>query len=81
MPFDGSGLDDVFVELTGEFSEVLDLGAAMPYFNDSGACFDAIRKTQAAAAAAAASAAATATAAVAEAPSGAAAAATTSRRK
>lgn len=53
MPFDGSGLDDVFLELTGEFSEILSLGSALPTFNDSGACFDAARKANAAAAAAA----------------------------
>lgn len=53
MPFDGTGLDDVFLELTGEFSEVLDLGPAMPTFHDSGACFEAVRKAQAVAAAAA----------------------------
>lgn len=54
MPFDGSGLDDVFLELTGEFSEILSLGPALPMFNDSGACFNAARKPTAAAAAAAA---------------------------
>jgi hypothetical protein len=56
MPFDGTGLDDVFLELTGEFSEVLDMGPGLPMFNDSGACFDAARSAQAAAAAAAAAA-------------------------
>jgi hypothetical protein len=51
MPFDGSGLDDVFLELTGEFSEILSLGPALPMFNDSGACFNPARKPKAAAAA------------------------------
>jgi hypothetical protein len=54
MPFDGSGLDDVFLELTGEFADILDLGPAIPPFNDSGACFNAVRSSQAAAATAAA---------------------------
>lgn len=51
MPFDGTGLDDVFLELTGEFSEVLDMGPGMPMFNDSGACFNAVRSAQSTAAA------------------------------
>ena len=63
MPFDGTGLDDVFLELTGEFSEVLDLGPAMPMFNDTGACFDPVHKVQAAAAAVGSSVAAVAKAA------------------
>jgi hypothetical protein len=56
MPFDGTGLDDVFLELTGEFSEILDLGSGLPSFNDSGTCFNAARSAQSAAATAAASA-------------------------
>lgn len=54
MPFDGTGLDDVFLELTGEFSEIIDMGSSMPMFNDSGACFNAVRSAQSAAATAAA---------------------------
>jgi hypothetical protein len=53
MPFDGTGLDDVFLELTGEFADVLDLQPSLPLFNDSGACFDPVRKARAAAVAAA----------------------------
>lgn len=75
MPFDGTGLDDVFLELTGEFSEVLDMGPGMPMFNDSGACFNAVHSAQSAAATAALAA---ATAAVA-APAGEAAAAAAGR--
>lgn len=41
LPFDGTGLDDVFLELAREFSEVLDLGPGMQMFNDTGSCFGA----------------------------------------
>lgn len=52
MPFDCSGLDDVFLELTQEFTDVLDLGPPLvPLFSDSGKCFDPARKAAAEAAA------------------------------
>lgn len=42
-----AGLDDIFLELTQEFSEVLDLERADPV-NDTGNCFNPVRDTPAA---------------------------------
>eukprot|EP00775_Hariotina_reticulata_P012854 gene12854-12981_t len=42
MPFDNTGLDDIFLELTQEFSDVLDLEPADP-INDSGDCFNPVK--------------------------------------
>eukprot|EP00879_Flechtneria_rotunda_P028691 GHRR01030901.1.p1 GENE.GHRR01030901.1~~GHRR01030901.1.p1 ORF type:complete len:128 (+),score=25.41 GHRR01030901.1:464-847(+) len=38
MPFDMTGLDDVFFELANEFSDIIELGSVEP-IGDSGWCF------------------------------------------
>jgi hypothetical protein len=44
VPFDGTGLDDVFLELAGEFADILDLGPPVqPLWDDSGDCFAPVR--------------------------------------
>lgn len=46
MPFDMTGLDDVFIELTDEFADVLELERSCCLVDDGGSCFDPIRKAR-----------------------------------
>jgi hypothetical protein len=41
MPFDGSGIDDVFMELANEFADVLELGPPEPMRSSS--CFNGFK--------------------------------------